>query len=250
MRRRQTLLACVAVAAGLLVGVTVAQATIQQYFRSIVSPAKAGKPVSLQVKQQTSLSADEPGYKVAGQPPPQQAQTIRVNKGFQFNGKYFKRCKLAALQANGPAGCPSASKIGTGIGAGSAKPILTKVDAKLTLFNGEKQGGKDTVYVFTLPTVGPTFVVVGTINKVNKGSYGYELRFKIDPIKTLPNAPDAAIVQVRTNTPVKSVKKSGKKRYLIVAPKTCKGKWSFEGEVKFEDGRTVKVPGTQTCKKK
>ena len=249
MRKKVILLACTVLAVGLLTVVTVAQATIQQYFRSIVSPAKAGKPVSLQVKQQTSLSADEPGYKVQGQPPPQRVQTIRLNKGFKFNGKYFTRCKLAKLQAQGPAGCPSKSKIGTGIGAGSAKPILASVSAKLTLFNGEKKGGKDTVYVFTLPDVGPTFVVVGTISKISKGQLGYELRFTIDPIKTLPNAPDAAIISVKTNTPVKTAKKGKKKYALITAPKTCKGKWYYQGEFSFVNGQKATVDGSKSCKK-
>jgi hypothetical protein len=255
MRKKLILLTGAAAAAALLLVASFAQATIQQYFRAIVSPGKAGKPVSLQVKQQTSLSPDESGYKVAGQPPPQLEQTIRLNKGFQFNGRYFKQCKLVELQSMGPAGCPKESKVGTGQGVGSAKPVVDAlVNAKLTLFNGERRGGKDHIYVFVLPDLGPTFIVDISISKVSKGPYGWELKFKIPPIKTLPSAPDAAIVQIRANTPVKSVKvKQGKKKvtkYLIVAPSTCKGKkWSFEGEIKFVDGRSVKVPGTQSCAK-
>ena len=228
--------------------VAVAQAAIVQTFTTSFK-GKAGKPASYAVSEGTSLTADDPGYQVKGQPPPQKAQLLRVQKGVKFGGKYFARCKLAALQARGPSGCPSKSKIGTGVGTGSAKPILDSVSAKLTLFNGEKKGGKDTVYVFTLPDVGPTFVVVGTINKINKGQLGWELRFGIDPIKTLPNAPDAAIISVKTNTPKKSVKKGGKKRWLITAPKTCKGKWAYQGEFQFVNGQSATVDGTQSCKK-
>jgi hypothetical protein len=228
--------------------VSVAQGAIVQTFTATFK-GKAGKPVAYSVTENTSLTADDPGYQVKGQPPPQKTQIIRVQKGGTFNGKYFARCKLAKLQSQGPSGCPSKSKIGTGVGTGSAKPILDSVSAKLTLFNGEKKGGKDTIYVFTLPDVGPTFVVVGTVSKVNKGNFGYELKFGIDPIKTLPNAPDAAIISVKTKTPIKSVKKGGKKKYLIVAPKTCKGKWSYEGEFQFVNGQTAKVAGSKSCKK-
>jgi hypothetical protein len=228
--------------------VAVAQAAIVQTFQAKFT-GKAGKPTAYQVSENTSLTADDPGYQVKGQPPPQSTQILRVQKGVKFGGKYFARCKLANLQANGPAGCPSKSKIGTGVGTGSAKPILDQVSAKLTLFNGEKKGGKDTVYVFTLPDVGPTFVVVGTISKISKGQLGWELRFKIDPIKTLPNAPDAAIISVKTQTPTKTIKKNGKKRYLIVAPKTCKGKWAYQGEFLFTNGQKAVVDGTQSCKK-
>ena len=88
-----------------------------------------------------------------------------------------------------------------------------------------------------------------TISKINKGNFGYELNFTIDPIKTLPNAPDAAIISVKTNTPVKSVKKGKKKQYLITAPKTCKGKWAYQGEFQFVNGQSATVDGTQKCKK-
>jgi hypothetical protein len=230
--------------------VAVAQGAITQTFTATFK-GKAGKPTSYAVSEGTTLTADDPGYPVGtkGQPPPQKTQILRVAKGAQFNGKYFARCKLAALQARGPSACPPKSKIGTGVGTGSAKPILDSVSAKLTLFNGEKKGGKDTIYVFTLPDVGPTVVVVGTVAKINKGKLGYELTFGIDPIKTLPNAPDAAIISVKTNSPIKSVKKGGKKRYLIVAPKTCKGKWAYQGEFQFVNGQKAVVDGSAACKK-
>jgi hypothetical protein len=248
LRKKLLLIAGLCMGALAIVAV-VAQAAIVQTFTATVSPAKAKKPVALSVTEGTSLTADDPGYQVKGQPPPQKTQIIRLQKGGAFGGKYFARCKLAALQANGPKACPSKSKIGTGVGTGSAKPILDSVSGKLTLFNGEKKGGKDTVYVFTLPDVGPTFVVVGTIKKINKGNFGYELTFNIDPIKTLPNAPDAAIISVKTKTPVKSVKKGGKKRYLITAPKTCKGKWFYQGEFQFVNGQKAVVDGSKACKK-
>jgi hypothetical protein len=252
--RRISLRKKVLLIAGLALGVfavvaVIAQAAIVQTFTATVKPAKAKKPVSLAVNEGTSLTADDPGYQVKGQPPPQKTQIIRLQKGGVFGGKYFARCKLAALQARGPSACPSKSKIGTGVGMGSAKPILDQVSAKLTLFNGEKKGGKDTIYVFTLPDVGPTFVVVGTVAKINKGNFGYQLTFGIDPIKTLPNAPDAAIISVKTNTPVKSVKKRGKKKYLIIAPKTCKGKWAYQGEFQFVNGQKAVVDGSSSCKK-
>jgi hypothetical protein len=254
MRKQLILPAAAIVAAALVVLATVAQATIQQSFKAAVSPGKAGKPVALKVDEQTSLSADEPGYKVQGQPAPEDEQTIRLSKGFQFNGKYFQRCKLAGLLSKGVAACPKGSKIGTGSGVGSAKPVVEDpIDSQLTLFNGERKGGKDHIYVFVLPNLGPTFIVDISVSKISKGPYGLELKFKLPPIKTLPSAPDAAIVEIHTNTPVKSVKvKKGKKkvkRFLIVAPSTCKGKWAYEGEIKFVDGRTAKVPGTQACKK-
>ena len=39
------------------------------------------------------------------------------------------------------------------------------VNAKLTIFNGAKVGGKDTILVYVFPDLGPTFVSVGKVIK-------------------------------------------------------------------------------------
>ena len=71
--------------------------------------------------------------------------------------------------------------------------------------------------------------------------------------KTLPSAPDASVVSVKTKTPIKKVtKRSGKRKkkyYLIVAPKTCKGTWKGTGTFYFTTGQTLTVPFSQKCKK-
>ena len=131
--------------------------------------------------------------------------------GGKYNASKFPRCKLASLQAKGPKGCPSGSKIGTGTGIGLARPVVEDpVNGKLTIFNGAKVGGRDTVLVYVFPDLGPTFVSVG---KVIKTGGKYTLDFNIPPIKTLPSAPDASVTSVKTKTPVKRVKK-GKRKQL------------------------------------
>ena len=71
----------------------------------------------------------------------------------------------------------------------------------------------------------------------------------IPAIKTLPSAPDASVVSVKTKTPVKKVRKGGKKYYLITAPKRCKGSWKGSGTFYFRTGEVVTVPVSQKCKK-
>ena len=100
------------------------------------------------------------------------------------------------------------------------------VNGKLTLFNGGKVGGRDTVLVYVFPDLGPTFVSVG---KVIKSGGKYTLDFNIPPIKTLPNAPDASVTSVKTNTPRKSIKKGKRKHYLIIAPRKCSKAWKGLG---------------------
>jgi hypothetical protein len=163
-------------------------AAVQVAFKAEVKPAKAGKTVGLNV----DFTATDPA---AEQPPIMNRVLIKLNKGGKYNSNKFPRCKLAALQARGPSGCPSKSRIGSGTGVGAAKPIVTDpVNGKLTLFNGAKTGGKDTVFVYVFPDLGPTFVTVCKVSKKVQGDFDYNIDCTIPPIKTLPNAPDASVV--------------------------------------------------------
>ncbi len=216
MRRR--LITALAVGAGVLAVAGAAYAAVTVTFSAKMSPNKANKPAALSV----GINSADPA---AEQPPIMNRIVIKFDKGGKFDAKRFKRYTLAKLQARGTNGCPSGSKIGTGTGVGMAKPVVTDpVNGKLTLFNGARVGGKDTVLVYVFPDLGPTFVSVG---KVSKRSGRYTLDFNIPPIKTLPSAPDASVTSVRTKTPVKRVtKRSGKRKrkyYLIVAPSKCTG---------------------------
>jgi hypothetical protein len=212
-------------------------------FNASVKPNKAGKPTALN----THIAASDPA---AEQPPIMNRIVIKLNAGGTFNGGKFPRCKLSALQSKGPSGCPSKSKIGTGNGVGYARPVVTDpVSAKLTIFNGEKKGGSDQIFVFVLPDLGPTFVTVGKVIHKKDGPFDYTLDFAIPAIKTLPSAPDASVGTVDTKTPIKKIKKGKRTFYLIVAPKKCKGSWKAEGDFYFATGAVVKVPVSQKCKK-
>jgi len=236
--RKKMITALVAGAATFAVA-GVAYAAVTVSFSATFSPAKAKKPAALNVDVKSTDPAAE-------QPPIMNRIVIKLQGG-QFNAGKFKRCKLASLQAKGPKGCPSGSKIGTGAGVGMAKPVVTDpVNGTLTLFNGARVGGKDTILVYVFPDLGPTFVSVG---KITKSGSRYTLDFNVPPIKTLPSAPDASVVSVKTKTPIKKVTKSGKRYYLIVAPSTCKGKWKGSGTFYFATGETQTVPISQKCKK-
>ena len=43
------------------------------------------------------------------------------------------------------------------------------VHAPLTLWNGEKQNGHDTVYVFAIPDIGPNLLTIGEVSKKPSG---------------------------------------------------------------------------------
>ena len=224
----------------------IAYAAVNVKFSATAKPNKANKPTSLKVNFE--VSDDTPG---ALQPPIMNRVVIKLPGG-KYNANRFKRCKLAALQARGPNGCPRASRIGKGTGVGMARPVVEDpVNGKLTIFNGARQGGRDTVLVYVFPDLGPTFVSVG---KVIKRGGKYNLDFTIPPIKTLPSAPDASVTSVKTTTPRKKVtKRSGKRKrtyHLIVAPKKCKRTWKASATFYFATGETKTVSAKQRCKKR
>ena len=220
----------------------VAYAAVNVTFSATASPNKANKPTALSIN--IGSTDDTPG---ALQPPIMNRIVIKLPGG-KYNASKFPRCKLAVLQARGPNGCPRGAKIGSGTGVGLARPVVEDpVNGKLTIFNGEKQGGKDTVLVYVFPDLGPTFVSVG---KVIKSGGKYTLDFNIPPIKTLPSAPDASVTSVKTKTPVKRIRKGKRKHYLIVAPKKCSGTWKASGTFYFATGETKTVDVSQKCKKR
>jgi hypothetical protein len=240
IRLRKKLLVGIAVGAASAMLAAAAYAAVSVSFSASVSPAKAGRPTALKV----SILSNDPA---AEQPPIMNRIVIKLDGKAKYNASKFKRCKLSSLESKGPRGCPSGSKIGTGTGIGMAKPVVTDpVNGKLTLFNGQRSGGKDTVYVYVFPDLGPTFVSVG---KVGRSGGKYVLDFTVPPIKTLPSAPDASVVSVKTKVPVKRVRKGHRKYYLIVAPSRCKGSWKGSGTFYFRTGEKVDVPISQKCKK-
>ena len=219
----------------------IAYAAVNVTFSATVSPNKANKPTALSVN--VASTDDTPG----ALQPPIMTRIVMKLAGGKYNASKFPRCKLASLQAKGPKGCPTGSKIGTGTGIGLARPVVEDpVNGKLTIFNGAKQGSRDTVLVYVFPDLGPTFVSVG---KVIKSGSKYKLDFTVPPIKTLPSAPDASVTSVKTKTPVKRITKSGRKYYLIIAPRTCSGTWKGTGTFYFANGQTKTVRISQKCKR-
>jgi hypothetical protein len=235
---RKTLLGASLVGVACLVLAGLAYGAAQVAFNASVSSNKAKTPTGLNVK----ISASDPA---AEQPPIMQRIVIKLNAGGTYNGSKFPKCKLSALEAKGPKGCPSGSKIGSGTGVGYAKPVVTDpVNAKLTIFNGGS-----TILVYAFPDLGPTFVTVGKVIHKKDGPFDYTLDFAIPAIKTLPSAPDASVGTVNTKTPKKTIKKGKKKLSLIITPKKCKGSWKAEGDFYFATGEKVVTPVSQKCRK-
>jgi hypothetical protein len=92
-------------------------------------------------------------------------------------------------------------------------------------------------------------VVPCKITKKVTGNFDYTLDCSIPPIKTLPSAPDASVVETKTKTNKKTIKKGKKKYPLIVAPKKCSGTWKAEAQFFFATGETATAPYSGKCSK-
>jgi hypothetical protein len=241
----------------LLVGAAVAVAANTVTLEVKALPNKASTKKKLRpIRLAINVGINDPA---ASQPTPLKQVIIRFNKGGTFNGKLFPKCKKSALIARGEKGCPRGSKVGSGTATASAKPILDNVNATVTIFNGEPLGGKPSVLLYNVPDISSPIIVQGTVEKKSATACGdggqcdYVLTFNVDPIPTLPNAPDASVTSVKTTTSNVFVKKKKRGRTVkipyIGAPKTCTGKWVADGQVTFVNGEVVKVSTSAPCKK-
>jgi hypothetical protein len=245
-------------AAALLIAATVAFGAVTTTLEVIPRPNKAStkkkvRPITLEINVTTSDPA-------VAQPPPLKQVVIRFNQGGQFNGSKFPKCKFNALQSQGPKACPKGSKVGSGSALASAKPIIDQVNAKTTIYNGAPKNGVPTVLLYNVPDISSPITVQGTVQKKSPvscangaGKCDYVLTFDVPQIPTLPNAPPASVLSVKTKTIQAFVKKKkrGKKVKIpyIGAPKKCKGKWVADATFKFYDGQSSTSVASLPCKK-
>jgi hypothetical protein len=249
-------------AAALLIAATVAFGAVTTTLEVVPRPNKAStkkkvRPITLEI----NVTMSDPAV---AQPPPLKQVVIRFNKGGQFNGKLFPKCKFSALQNQGPKACPKGSKVGTGSAVASAKPIIDTVNAKTTIYNGEAKNGVPTVLLYNVPDISSPITVQGTVAKKSAvscangaGKCDYVLTFNVPQIPTLPNAPAASVLSVKTKTLKVFVKKKkrvhGKKRTVkipyIGAPTKCSGKWVADATFSFYDGQTSSTTASLPCKK-
>ena len=245
-----------------LMAAAVAFAAVTTTFKVTASPSKAStKKKERSISLGVDIGITDPAVP---QPPPLKKVVIRFQSGGKFNGKQFPKCKFSALQAKGERACPKGSKVGTGKATASAKPIIDLVNATMTIFNGEPKGGKPTILLYNIPDISSPITLQGTLDKKSasscadgKGTCDYTLTFEVPDLPTLPNAPPASVLTVKTKTGGVFVKKkkkvNGKRRTVkipyIGAPNVCKGTWVAEGSFSYTDGQSSLVSVSAPCKK-
>ena len=167
---------------------------------------------------------------------------LRFPKGAVVNARYFPRCKVTSLETKGPHGCPKGSKLGSGRARGAAPPIVSSVDAKVLLYNGEPVGRSPTLIIYSVPDLGPILTLPGTLQAGGSSNYGYVLDVNVPPIKTLPSAPDASVTFFDATVNDVTVKRKGRTIHYIDAPVLCTGTYFLlDGAFSYLGGVTNTV---------
>lgn len=129
-------------------------------------------------------------------PPAVNVLKVQMPAGMAIDTAGLKTCAKRAL-ALGPKGCSSSSQVGTGsvlVRVPLGESILPE-RAALTVFNGPRQGTRPTLIFYAagrLP-IATQLIFTGVITSSARGPL---IRAAIPPIPTLPQAPDASIVEL------------------------------------------------------
>jgi hypothetical protein len=161
-------------------------------------------------------------------------------------------CTAAKLQATTvPAArgnCPGAI-VGKGSGRGvvvfpEQPPI--PVSSPITLFNGPKKGGNNTVFAHFYTTVPApvTFVIPIVIQKIKNGIYGYRTEARIPPIAGGNGIPLSGHLKIGRRWTYKG------KRYSYINAHCANGRLQAKGEFGFRDGTVLKGTFFQPCQVK
>jgi hypothetical protein len=197
--------------------------------KATVSPAKAGKKskpknstLKLFVKNnRTDATVD--------------SITVLVAKNIKLNGKGFKFCTAAKLNAKGKTACPAGSKAGSGtahavVGPGRV-PLTFTVDAYV--------GSKSSIIFYTQQKGGTVRkALTGKVSKTS-GKYGSKIVIKIDEDLQQP-APGVFSSLVDLNTTIKA--KRGKN--FLVSSTGCPKDKKHRFGVKFGFAPNATFPAT------
>jgi len=226
--------------------------------------AQAGESAKLQV----SLSPERLGAGTTisfgfqiqapggGLPPALTALDVRLPPGMSVDTSGLATCTPAAL-AHGPRGCSRDAEVGTG-SVDVQVPLgeVTRPEiATLTVFNGPRQNGRTTLLFYAagrLP-IATQLVFAGVI--VPEAA-GQKIAASIPLIPTLPDSPDAAIVEMTASlgTLGHAYYRTVRGRRVRFAPKGATlpgrcpvGGFPFSATFGFNDGSTAGAATAVGC---
>jgi hypothetical protein len=217
-------------------------------------PERLGKGTTIKFSFTISVPAGET---------PVPARTIDLlypaNLGIATSGLGVSTCRASTLAAQGPPGCPSNSVMGYGSGTVQVPfgPEILRERTRMTTFmapiqdghlgllfyaNGESPVSAQLVFPgLVLPAIAP---------------FGGELSTQLPLVPTVPEAPDAALVQLATTIGPSHITyyEYIKGHFIpyhprgILLPRTCPhGGFGFAAQFAFENGTHAEAHATVPC---
>jgi hypothetical protein len=188
---------------------------------------------------------------VSGEIPPiMETLTIEFDRHGSVQTTGLPVCKPGRLEqttvATARRNCPGAI-VGEGFGRAVVKfpeqpPI--PISSPITIFNGPKKGGDDTVlaHAYTTVPVPTTFVIPIVIEKIHKGVYGYRTKARIPRIAGGAGHPISGSLKIGRKWTYKGVHHS----YVNARCET--GHLQARAEVTFDDGTFLAGTFLKPCK--
>jgi hypothetical protein len=173
------------------------------------------------------------------QPSPTIDSIVTLPKGMGLNYSKFVACDKAKLEANGPSGCPSKSKVGSGKLTAGAEPVIPSVQGTVTAFNGKNK----TYLLYVVPEISSPLVIPGKLKGKNV------LDFDVPLVPTLPGQPNATLTFFQVKTGGKTKKGKKKYNYLENPTKCPSGGWLWKIAFKYENGEALAPEDSASCKK-
>jgi hypothetical protein len=214
-----------------------------------VSPKRLGASTTIKF----GFTIAEPGGAL---PPALTVLNVQMPPGMGIDTRGLETCTRKAL-ARGPQGCPASSQVGTGsvLVRVPLGEVIRPERAALSVFNGPRAGGHTTLLFYAagrLP-IATQLVFTGVIAP---GPLGPSIKAAIPLIPTLPEAPDASIVELtstlgtREHTYYRTV---GHRRVRFtpkgatLPPRCPPGGFPFPASFHFNDGSTTAASTNVPC---
>jgi hypothetical protein len=157
-------------------------------------------------------------------------------------------CLPSSLQIFGPAGCPANSRMGYGSAFAEIPigPVLVGEPASITLLAGPAQEGHLDFLVYALAEI-PVYaqIIFSALLLPEPAPFGGRLHFDVPLVPSLPEAPDVAVVRLRTTLGSRGLtyyervhgKTIAYRPNGILLPSSCpRGGFPFAANLSFQDG--------------
>lgn len=243
----------IAVALGLLVAAGTASALKIRVGDLVLNADGGFSPTALPKHRDAPITLHGGGTlsTVSGEIPPiMETLTIEFDRHGSVQTTGLPICEPGQLEqttvATARRNCPGAI-VGEGFGRAVVKfpeqpPI--PISSPITIFNGPKKGGDDTVlaHAYTTVPVPTTFVIPIVIEKIHKGVYGYRTKARIPRIAGGAGHPISGSLKIGRKWTYKGVHHS----YVNARCET--GHLQARAEVTFDDGTFLAGTFLKPCK--